>query len=258
MSNSFIDHLEPRQFLSVSWHDGTTVSWGDYSITLRFGVLTVRGSSRNDNITVWPQMIFDTSGSTPVFQTRSLLVLMGGKNQNIPINLVKTLQISGGGGDDMIQLQAQATFPSSRCPSDSSFSSIAQERPARIDGGDGDDTIIGTNLNDTLSGGRGDDSIAANGGNDQISGDAGNDTITGGAGGDHIDGGGGNDNIRGSTGRDVLIGGDGSDTLIGGAGADQIFGGNGIDWADQKPSAKRSIERQASKPFCVDPVVTPF
>ncbi|MEW6567040.1 MAG: calcium-binding protein [Chloroflexota bacterium] len=80
-----------------------------------------------------------------------------------------------------------------------------------VTGGNGNDIIIGNDLNNNLSGGNG---------NDALSGGASNDTLTGGAGNDSLDGGDGNDNLNGSAGNDVLTGGAGNDTLAGGAGDD--------------------------------------
>jgi Ca2+-binding RTX toxin-like protein len=74
---------------------------------------------------------------------------------------------------------------------------------------------IATNLNDTIDGGSGDDVILGLGGNDSIQGGAGNDTINPGL---------GNDTVLGSAGNDVFVynNGDGSDTIDGGDGNDQL------------------------------------
>jgi Ca2+-binding RTX toxin-like protein len=84
-------------------------------------------------------------------------------------------------------------------------------------GGDGNDTLTGTNGGDTLSGGEG---------SDRLSGLAGNDTL---------DGDGGNDSLYGNLGNDALNGSGGNDRLYGGAGSapdsDTFVGGSGIDHA---------------------------
>lgn len=135
-------------------------------------------------------------------------------------------------------------------------------------GGDGNDHIIGSNLNDYIEGDsevseQGDDTVFGMGGNDHIIGGNGNDYLYGdgiigygllnsldGAdhGDDYIDGGDGNDVIVGGGGNDVIIGGNGddslygdiddymearyhgSDTIDGGAGNDEIIGGGGDDY----------------------------
>ncbi len=75
-----------------------------------------------------------------------------------------------------------------------------------IEGGDGNDTLIGSGEGERLYGYDGSDDLY---------------------------GGGGNDLIRGGSGNDTLNGGDGSDTLIDGSGQDTFNGGNGDDfiWA---------------------------
>ena len=84
-----------------------------------------------------------------------------------------------------------------------------------LDGGTGNDTIVGAEGIDTISG---DD------GNDKISGFAGADMIKGGDGNDTITGGPGDDSVNGEGGSDVLIwnDGDGSDLLEGGEGVDGV------------------------------------
>jgi Ca2+-binding RTX toxin-like protein len=83
-----------------------------------------------------------------------------------------------------------------------------------VNGGAGDDTIIGGERGDVLNGG---------GGNDLIFGFGGNDRIDGGAGSDILLGGFGNDWIRGGSGNDLIVGGFGNDDLDGGSGFDVIF-----------------------------------
>jgi T1SS-143 domain-containing protein len=114
---------------------------------------------------------------------------------------------------------------------------------ASVNGGNGDDVMIGTAGADTLVGGRGYDVIYGLDGNDNLTGDggtgsyvnfldggAGNDTLTGGGDLDFLLGGSGNDTLNGGSGSDFLLGGLGNDTLIGGAGDDHyqfnLFDGN--------------------------------
>lgn len=107
-----------------------------------------------------------------------------------------------------------------------------------VNGGDGDDVIIGSSLDDTLNGDGGNDSIRGGDGNDLLNGDAGNDTLLGGAGDDMVTGGDGTDGLSGSIGNDVLngnsdddtlLGGAGNDTLLAAAGDDTAIGGDGVD-----------------------------
>jgi len=71
--------------------------------------------------------------------------------------------------------------------------------------------------------------INGGGGNDNIIGTDGDDTIIGGDGHDTLKGGAGNDNLRGEEGNDKLDGGRGDDLLTGGQGDDVAFGGEGND-----------------------------
>ena len=79
-----------------------------------------------------------------------------------------------------------------------------------IDGNDGDDTIVASDISEaTYEGNDGDDTLIGGAQKDDLQGDDGDDTITGG---------GGNDRIVGGEGVDDLDGEDGSDTYIWNAG----------------------------------------
>ncbi|MBW0143916.1 calcium-binding protein [Sphingomicrobium clamense] len=111
----------------------------------------------------------------------------------------------------------------------------------RILGGTGNDIIEGGIGADELFGESGEDSVFGNGGNDILNlgsradegfGGGGNDTIFSGSGNDRVNGGSGNDIIIGGTGNDLLIGGPDNDNIRGDSGDDQIIGGTGIDTAN--------------------------
>lgn len=98
---------------------------------------------------------------------------------------------------------------------------VTGRAPGRVKGGDGDDTIRGSDLGfDVLYGNRGDDILIGAGREDALYGGQGADTLSGG---------GGNDVLYGNLGDDVLSGGDGNDTLYGGQGADVLYGGDGVN-----------------------------
>lgn len=111
---------------------------------------------------------------------------------------------------------------------------------AFVDGGAGNDTIVGGAGDINIFGGLGNDTLTGGGGKSNIEGNDGDDIITGGASDNVLDGGAGNDTITGAGGgKNTLIGGIGNDTLIavgagdntldGGAGNDVITGGDGKD-----------------------------
>ena len=126
----------------------------------------------------------------------------------------------------------------------------------KVFGQDGDDYIVGLDLNDILRGNRGDDYLSGLAGDDKLRGGGGSDSIYGGEGEDFIHGGSGrdtifgqggddilwggaaNDEVYGGTGDDILLGhrnkdtldgGEGADTLEGGRGEDVLTGGSGVD-----------------------------
>ncbi len=100
--------------------------------------------------------------------------------------------VNGGGGNDVLDLSGLTGYGGA----------------VTIDGGDGDDSLIGTN--GTIFG-------------------IGGDTLRGGAGNDTLDGRGGFDDLDGGIGNDSLLGGTGDDTLRDGSGADTFDGGLGSD-----------------------------
>ncbi len=110
---------------------------------------------------------------------------------------IEVLQISGLGGNDVIQAFGKFTV-----------------NELKIDGGAGDDTIIGSDRGDLLFGSGGDD------------------VIHGGLGEDELQGGEGNDELFGEEGTDALFGGDGNDSLYGGEGFDIVYGGLGQDYLE--------------------------
>ncbi|MFP4098282.1 MAG: Ig-like domain-containing protein [Alphaproteobacteria bacterium] len=107
-----------------------------------------------------------------------------------------------------------------------------------IDGGEGSDRLLGRNGDDylyagegddRLNGGNGNDSLYGEEGNDRLYGDRGDDSLFGGEGDDYLSAGSGDDILYGEYGRDGLYGGSGSDALYGGEDNDVLVGGSGND-----------------------------
>ncbi|HEY9864260.1 MAG TPA: choice-of-anchor Q domain-containing protein [Candidatus Obscuribacterales bacterium] len=90
-----------------------------------------------------------------------------------------------------------------------------------LNGTENNDSLMGTDISEAINGGDGDDILLGMKENDNLAGDIGNDTIFGGQGTDFINGG---------TGSDILYGNKESDFIFGMEGEDQIFGGNGDDY----------------------------
>ncbi|HLQ45680.1 MAG TPA: Ig-like domain-containing protein, partial [Planctomycetaceae bacterium] len=112
---------------------------------------------------------------------------------------IQTVLIVGSNGDDHFDL---SQLNAARLPNLSHIS---------VQGGDGNDTIFGSEFADVIQGGAGNDSIESA---------LGNDTILGGEGDDEVDAGDGNDSVEAGAGDDSLYGNDGNDTLVGQAGMD--------------------------------------
>ncbi|BCM17507.1 calcium-binding protein [Mesorhizobium sp. J8] len=104
-----------------------------------------------------------------------------------------------------------------------------------ISGGQGSNSLFGSNGDDLMLDPTGDDWIDGGFGNDSISAGEGNDRVFGGVGNDRVFGDEGNDYLYGDMGRDKprilaanILGAD-NDKLYGGAGDDALFAGDGRD-----------------------------
>ncbi len=103
--------------------------------------------------------------------------------------------------------------------------SLAFAQPAQIDGGEGDDELLGTNGSDVLIGGPGNDKLSGYDGDDRLDGGDGDDTVVGGIDKDTVLGGAGTDNVAGDGFEDAY-----ADVVDGGPGLDTIDG----DWSSRR------------------------
>jgi Ca2+-binding RTX toxin-like protein len=120
-------------------------------------------------------------------QLKLIEVNINGKKQYVTEEQAKKLEIRTGRGKDTVVIDANV-------------------KPGiKVDGGSGNDVIVGGGGPDVLKGGKGNDVIFGRGGNDSIKGGRGNDFLHGGRGADVIDGGKGKDFIDGGKGFDLII-----------------------------------------------------
>ena len=146
---------------------------------------------------------------------------------------IETAHLIGGASDNVIDLSGfTASYPPTLDGGAGNDQLIGSSFMDLLRGQDGNDTLNGGGGNDFLQGGAGDDQIVGGDGNDGLSGGSGNDTLFGGLGNDIIFGGTGDDSIRGEAGADTIFGGEDSDDVDGGADTDQIAGGSGDGAAD--------------------------
>jgi Ca2+-binding RTX toxin-like protein len=152
-------------------------------------------------------------------QPGGVIVDVNGEKHYLTAEQARNLEIRGGRGNDTIIVDQDVQV--------GHWFDRLNNRGITIDGGRGDDFIVGSRGNDTIRGGRGNDTIIGSEGDDNISGGRGDDSIFGGGGNDRIAGGRGNDAIWGGEGDDTINGGRGDDTIIDWAGNNRIRGGRG-------------------------------
>ena len=199
MSRTHLENLEDRRLMSA---------------TLAGGVLTVTGTAGRDQIAV-------TQKDTDRLQVarRTVTIDAAGKRtvsndrKTFDLAAVKSIVAELGAGNDAITVGVPF------------FRSL--NIPTTLNGGAGNDILVGGNAADTINGGDGRDVLVGNGGKDALSGGAGDDLLEGGGGDDTLDGGAGRDKLDGGRGTDVLRGGAGNDFLfaLDGAGKDTLDGG---------------------------------
>lgn len=220
-------------------------------IVARGGNDTIRGLGGNDVICGGDgaDTILGGDGNDRLYGEADLF-----KNDRFGRTVMKGDTISGGAGDDTIDLGFDFRTPSdgtTRVLDGVSYadapapvvvdfkagSTVAitangndtvtgYPRGIRIAGSELGDTIKGTNSDDTIYARGGDDTIFGRGGDDTVVADASGDT----AGNDRLYGDAGDDSLSGSAGSDLFVGSSGGDTLSSTSYLHQSFrGGSGID-----------------------------
>ena len=222
--------------------------------TLARGVLTIEGTDTADTFYLFQTFDDQTGRPDRVHVQREPDPAPGAielvTQQTFPAGSVRRIVVRAGGGDDTVNLgyMGMPTFPQTRVPvsarsvldgGDGNDFLVGGDGRDLITGGAGDDYHAGYGGNDTIICGDGDDTVVVSGGRETVFGGAGNDFIN--AGGDHpgaalglfADGGDGDDRITGSRKRDRLAGGAGNDQIGSGGGPrDRVLGGDGDDLLD--------------------------
>ncbi len=190
------------------------------------GRLAVPGTNADDRMTI-------TAGTHDGKKTYTVKVNDYAERFNASV--ISGFTVTGGGGND-------------------TFIATGAIPHLNVNGGDGNDRLVGGDDGDTLAGGAGKDQLDGGLGNDRVSGNGGNDKLIGGAGADRLYGGDGNDYLDAGSSADRLDGGAGGDTMLGQSGddtflardheIDQLSGGTGTDQATADANdVLQSVER---------------
>ena len=178
--------------------------------TLESGLLTIEGTNAADRIALrlqarQPDVIQVDVGDD------------GSADFSFDRSAVAAIVVQAGSGDDAVRV-------------DESNGVFGDTIPITLDGGNGNDRLIGGAGAEMLRGGNGDDSLIGGGAGTLLGGN-GDDTLAGGPGAETLLGGNGSDTVDGNKGNDVARLGNGDDTFVWdpGDGSDTIEGWNGED-----------------------------
>ncbi|APZ96599.1 calcium-binding protein [Fuerstiella marisgermanici] len=196
------------------------------------GILAVTSDSQGDFIGVSA----DTNGN---LQVNGGSVAISG---DVPtLTNTHLVDVDGNDGNDVILIDNSVVGPG-----------------VEVDGGAGNDLLIGSDGADFLLGGDGNDTLVGSGGADVLRGGEGDDVLIGGAGDDTLVGDKGNDVMLGEDGDDLLIwnNGDNDDLMEGGDGNDtvQVNGadGAGDDFSITPNGSRVQFDRNNLIPFTLD------
>jgi FG-GAP-like repeat/RTX calcium-binding nonapeptide repeat (4 copies) len=215
----------------------------DVSVELDSGVLTIVGTPGDDTISI-------TSADQQL-----TVAVDGAADGTFPVTQVTGISIAGKAGDDVLKVDASVSLPATLKGGGGNDS---------LQGGGGDNVLVGADGNDTLNGGGGTNLLVPGALLTYTDGPTGNDSLVGGSGFNIADfayrtdpltlsnngqptsggvgetttiapsvqaiwGGTGDDTITGATGGEFLSGGAGADSITGGGVNDLIVGGKGED-----------------------------
>ena len=277
-----IETITAGSFTGVSISGSANADTLDFSSTTLTGISKIDGGSGNDVITG------SAAADTILGSAGDDTINAGGGNDTIQFTGTTNGfdAIDGGAGTDTISALANSTviglsaltgvetitagsftgvyITGSGNADTLDFTSVTLTNIGRVEGGAGNDTIIGNTAANTLWGGLGNDILDGGAGNDSLVGDDGDDILKGGAGTDTINGGVGTDtvdysayttnltvnlatttaqtvttgdsdtitnveNVTGGSGTDTLTGSTLANVLNGGGGNDRLTGGAGND-----------------------------
>ncbi len=230
------ERLEDRSLLSVAalFVNGELFvsSDGGDSIAIQQNAMSLRVEVVANGV------VLGTAPNVATSSVTSIVVKGGDDTNNVDLSLVTNLTypsltgirpifVDGGNGDDTIL--GSPTYGDSVLGGDGADTINGQGGNDSVDGGNGKDSITGGDGADSLTGGDGSDTITGDLGNDKIFGGNHADSITAGDGDDNVDAGQSNDTVLGGIGNDTINGGDGQDSLSGEVGNDSILGGGDAD-----------------------------
>ena len=194
---------------------------GNYTVTLR--VEDDDGGVGEDTAQIVTDGVFLVDGTLSVIDSDAAneTVTISQSNGNISVTIdgtttvfsasdVDEINVSLGSGSDIVIIGSNILVP------------------VTVDGGAGNDLLIGGGGRSVLLGGEGNDILWGGPGDDVLLGGAGNDDLFGGGGNDALVGGGGIDILSGGSGRDLLIGSQDEDLLAGGNSEDILIGGSTV------------------------------
>ncbi|MEC9345696.1 MAG: hypothetical protein VYB54_05675 [Pseudomonadota bacterium] len=267
---------------------------GDVAFSIANGDATLTGGAGFDKATIAADPVNANIVTAAVNEAGQIVLnFSGGTNSSVVLSGVEEVEIALGGAGDNVSLGdlsgsdlADDTFIIRAGGGDDFVDGALVGRSLDFDGGEGNDTLLGSTSDDLMVGGTGDDVIAGGAAGDVLRGEAGDDVLNGGSGDDLIAGGDGIDtadfsddaagvtaslltgtatgvdsgndtltgieNLTGGSGDDSLTGDTGANALSGGIGDDTLIGNAGNDTLDGGADTDTVDYAAAAGPVAVD------